>query len=59
MYEYKGYRYDPEILEDEDTRRYIHNVYLDQYCIGRLTKSHWYLATFEDFKDYVESLIEY
>jgi hypothetical protein len=59
MYEYKGYTYDPEILEDEDTRKYVHNVYLDKYCIGRLTKSHWYMATFEEFKEFVESLIEH
>jgi len=58
MYEYKGYRYEPEILEDEDTRRYMHNVYLNGFCIGRLTKSHWYLATLEEFKQHVENLID-
>ena len=59
MYEYKGYRYDPELIEDEDTRRYSHDVYLDKYCVGRLSKSHWYLATFEEFKEFVEKIIEH
>lgn len=57
MYEYKGYKYLPDTILDEDTRRYSHDVYLDKHCIGRIPKSNWYLATFDEFKDYVESIL--
>jgi hypothetical protein len=59
MYEYKGYRYDPELVEDEDTRRYIHDVYLGKRHVGRLSKSNWCEVTFEEFKEFVESIIEH
>lgn len=58
MYEYKGYTYQPEILEDEDTRRYIHDVYFGKDWVYRAPSSHWNKLTLEQFKLYVESLID-
>lgn len=55
---YKGFYYDPDILEDEDTRKYIHTVYHDGVCIGSIKCSHWYEASYEDFKAFVDKYIK-
>ena len=56
--EYKGFQYRPDILEDEDTRRYIHDVYHDGVCVGQINKSQWYCARFEEFKEFVDNYIK-
>lgn len=56
--EYKGFHYSPDILEDEDTRKYVHTVYHDGVCIGTMKCSGWYPAKFEDFKEFVEKYIQ-
>lgn len=56
--EYKGFQYQPDILEDEDTRKYIHDVYHDGVCVGQINKSHWYCANFQEFKEFVDNYIE-
>lgn len=55
--EYRGFVYRPDVIEDEDTRKYIHDVYLDGVCIGQIDKSIWYPAKFEDFKRFVEQYL--
>lgn len=55
--EYKGFYYRPDVLEDEDTRKYIHDVYHDGVCIGQINKSHWYKVTYEEFREYVLNYI--
>lgn len=56
--EYKGFQYRPDILEDEDTRKYIHDVYHDGVCVGQINASQWYCAKFEDFREFVNDYIE-
>ena len=56
--EYKGFEYLPDILEDEDTRRYIHTVYKDGVFVGTIKKSHWYEAKFKDFQEFVDNYIK-
>lgn len=56
--EYRGFHYSPDVLEDEDTRKYIHTVYHDGVCIGTIDKSHWYAASYNDFKEFVDNYIK-
>jgi hypothetical protein len=55
-YKYLGFEYLPDILEDEDTRKYIHDVYLNGTNIGKISKSSWNPATYIEFQLFV---IEY
>jgi hypothetical protein len=52
-YKYLGFEYLPDILEDEDTRRYIHYVYLKETLVGSINKSSWYSASYTEFKLFV------
>lgn len=52
-YKYLGFEYLPDILEDEDTRKYIHEVYLNRTLVGSIDKSCWYPASFVEFKLFV------
>ena len=56
--EYKGFEYRPDILEDEDTRKYIHDVYHDGVYVGQINKTPWYPAKFEEFKEFVDNYIK-
>jgi len=56
--EYKGFTYRPDILEDEDTRKYIHDVYYNGVCVGQINKTHWYCASFREFKEFVDEYIK-
>jgi hypothetical protein len=56
--EYQGFEYLPDVLEDEDTRRYIHTVYQAGVLVGQIDKTHWYPAKFEDFKQFVDCYIK-
>jgi len=55
--EYQGFEYLPDILEDEDTRRYMHTVYKDGVFVGNIKKSHWYEANFKDLQEFVDKYI--
>jgi hypothetical protein len=55
--EYKGFYYRPDVLEDEDTCKYMHDVYHDGVCIGSINKSQWHKATFEEFRWFVEQYL--
>lgn len=55
---YKSFEYIPDILEDEDTRKYIHDVYLNGKCIGQINKTHWYKVSFDEFKEFVDNYIK-
>lgn len=58
MYEYKSFEYLPDIIEDEDTRKFIHTVYYDGVLIGQINKSSWYQASLKEFKEYVDNYIK-
>ena len=54
---YRGYRYDPEVMEDEDTRRYHHEVYQGKTCVGAIQATHWCEASYEDFQSFVDDYL--
>lgn len=57
---YRGYEYDPEVIEDEDTRRYFHEA-IDKNG-GRTQigadQSHWYLLSEKQFHECIDKLLD-
>ena len=56
--EYLGFKYIPEVLEDEDTRKLIHDVYFDGKCVGSINGSPYSKPTLEQFKQWVDEYIQ-